>query len=44
MEFVEGQNLADVLKRDGKLEAEVAVTMTLQAARGLKFAHDRGMI
>lgn len=44
MEFVEGQSLADLLKRDGKLDAEVAVGYVLQAARGLAFAHEQGMV
>lgn len=44
MEFVEGQTLGELVGRDGKLDAEVAVGYALQAARGLKFAHDHGMI
>ncbi|VTS08270.1 serine/threonine-protein kinase [Tuwongella immobilis] len=44
MEFVEGQSLSQVIKREGKLDPELAVGYILQAARGLKFAHDRGMI
>jgi serine/threonine protein kinase len=44
MEFVDGDSLADVVKRAGKLDPEVAAGYILQAARGLKFAHDRGMI
>jgi len=44
MEFVEGRSLGDVVKKGGKLAPETAVGYTLQAARGLKFAHDRGMI
>ena len=44
MEFVEGQSLADLLKREGKLDAEVAVGYVLQAARGLAFAHEQGMV
>ncbi|MFO0880358.1 MAG: serine/threonine-protein kinase [Gemmataceae bacterium] len=44
MEFVEGRSLGDLLKKDGRLAPEVAAGYILQAARGLKFAHDRGMI
>ncbi len=44
MEFVDGQSLGDLLKKKGKVEPVVAVSYTLQAARGLKFAHDRGMV
>ena len=44
MEFVEGRSLGDMIKKDGKLNFEAAVGYIIQAARGLKFAHDRGMI
>ena len=44
MEFVDGKTLSGVLKESGKLDAEVAVGYVLQAARGLKFAHDHGLI
>jgi serine/threonine protein kinase len=44
MEFVRGENLGQVLKHNGKLDAETAVSYVLQAARGLKFAHDQGLI
>ena len=44
MEFVPGQSLNDLLRQAGKLDPEVAVGYILQAARGLKFAHERGMI
>ncbi len=44
MEFVEGQSLADVIKSEGAIDPEIAAGYTLQAARGLKFAHDHGMI
>jgi serine/threonine protein kinase/membrane protein implicated in regulation of membrane protease activity len=44
MEFIEGRSLGHILKTEGKLDVEVAVGYVLQAARGLKFAHDRGMI
>ncbi len=44
MEFVEGQSLGQLLKKQGKLPPEEAAGYVLQAARGLKFAHDRGMI
>src|SRR5207244_415762 len=32
------------VEREGKLDPEVAVGYVLQAARGLKFAHDHGMV
>ncbi|MGH7214597.1 MAG: protein kinase domain-containing protein [Tepidisphaeraceae bacterium] len=44
MEFVDGKNLADVVRKDGRLDPEAAAGYTLQAARGLKFAHDHGMV
>lgn len=44
MEFVEGQSLGDLVKKEGKLAPEVAAGYILQAARGLQFAHERGMI
>ncbi len=44
MEFVEGQSLGDFVKEHGKIDIEKAVGFALQAARGLKYAHERGMI
>ncbi len=44
MEYVKGRSLADLVKARGKLEVEAAVGYVLQAARGLKHAHDRGII
>src|SRR5262249_21346317 len=44
MEFVKGKSLGDLLQDHGKLDSEVAVNYVLQAARGLKFGHDLGMV
>lgn len=44
MEYVPGRSLADHVKAEGKVDPETAVGYILQAARGLKHAHDRGMI
>ncbi|MDQ3439793.1 MAG: serine/threonine protein kinase, partial [Planctomycetota bacterium] len=44
MEFVEGQTLAALVREQGRIDPEVAVGYVLQAARGLKFAHDHGMV
>jgi hypothetical protein len=44
MEYVEGQSLGELRKARGKLPAEEAAGYVLQAARGLKFAHERGII
>jgi hypothetical protein len=44
MEFVGGRTLGEMVEKEGKLDADVAAGYALQAARGLKFAHDHGMI
>lgn len=44
MEFVEGSTLASLIHKQGPLDAETAVSHVLQAARGLKFAHEHGLI
>lgn len=44
MEYVDGRTLGEIVKNDGRLDAERAVGYILQAARGLQYAHERGMI
>ena len=44
MEFVDGESLGSVLKREGKLKAEQAAKIIYQTAMGLSTAHDRGVI
>jgi hypothetical protein len=44
MEYVEGESLSQLLRRQGKIDPEVAAGYILQAARGLKYAHDRAML
>jgi hypothetical protein len=44
MELVNGRSLMDEVNARGKLDPEAAVGFVLQAARGLKFGHDRGMV
>ncbi|MCE9527102.1 MAG: serine/threonine protein kinase, partial [Planctomycetales bacterium] len=44
MEFIRGQSLDDIIRKEGKLDPEVAVGYILQAARGLQYAHDHGMV
>jgi serine/threonine-protein kinase len=44
MPFVEGESLADRLKREGMLSLEDAVRITCQVARALDHAHRQGVI
>ena len=44
MEYVQGDNLADVVKRDGPLVIAVACDYICQAAQGLQHAHQKGMV
>ena len=44
MEYVKGESLMTLVRREGKLDPERAVGYILQAVRGLKYGHDRGMI
>lgn len=44
MEFVAGQSLMDLIKDKGKLDPEEAVGYILQAARGLRYGHNQGMV
>lgn len=44
MEFVDGQSLAGLVRQKTRLDPEEAVGYVLQAARGLKYAHDQSMI
>ncbi len=43
-EYIEGENLKQLLERSGPLPVRDALLMALQMARGLAFAHDRGLI
>jgi len=42
-EYIDGPNLKD-LTRDGPLEPREAIELTLQVARALSFAHQRGLV
>jgi serine/threonine protein kinase len=44
MEFVDGRDLSAVVKKQGPFGVEQAIDCILQAARGLEFAHKRGVI
>jgi formylglycine-generating enzyme required for sulfatase activity/tRNA A-37 threonylcarbamoyl transferase component Bud32 len=44
MEYVEGQNLADLVKEQGPLSIEHALKYILDAARGLAHAHAAGIV
>jgi len=44
MEFVEGESLADVLRRRGRISGLRCLDYLQQACDGLKAAHDRGLI
>ncbi len=44
MEFVEGESLGSMLKREGKLSVEASAKVIQQTALGLATAHDRGVV
>ncbi len=44
MEYVDGIDLYDLLDRSPRLPADIAAIITLQLARGLDYAHFRGII
>jgi serine/threonine protein kinase len=44
MEFVDGADLSTLVKLDGPLSIEMAVNCLLQAARGLEYAHTKGVV
>jgi len=44
MEYVEGIDLSAVVKKQGVLKVDVAVDYILQAAKGLEYAHEEGVI
>jgi tetratricopeptide (TPR) repeat protein len=44
MPFVEGENLADVLKRDGKVPVPRAIAIAKEVASGLAAAHEVGVV
>jgi eukaryotic-like serine/threonine-protein kinase len=44
MEFVDGDSLSGLLKREGKLSVENALKVLHQTAQGLATAHDKGVV
>ncbi len=44
MEWVRGGPLADLIREKGRLEPRLAASYALQAARGLQFVHQHGMV
>lgn len=44
MEFADGTDLSLLVKRHGPLSVEEAVNYVIQAARGLEYAHKRGLV
>ncbi len=44
MEFVDGESLGSMLKREGKLSVEQSAKVIYQTAMGLATAHDRGVV
>ncbi len=44
MEFVDGESLGSLLKREGKLGPEQAAKIVYQTSQGLATAHDKGVI
>ena len=44
MPFIEGENLADILKRDGKIPVPRAIAIAKEVASGLAAAHEVGVV
>ncbi|PHX62732.1 MAG: hypothetical protein CK551_09655, partial [Planctomycetaceae bacterium] len=44
MEYIKGDDLGGLLRKKGQLSVSEVVDYILQAARGLKYAHDHGVI
>ena len=44
MEYIEGKDLAAIVKDRGPMTVHVAVECILQTARGLQYAHDKGIV
>jgi len=44
LEFVEGSDLASLIKRDGPMQPNEAAAICMQAAAGLAYAHSQGIV
>lgn len=44
IEYVEGESLASMIRREGKLKVEAAFNIADEVLQGLAYAHDRGII
>lgn len=44
LEFVEGADLSAKVKKNGPFSVDQAIDLTIQAARGLQYAHEQGVI
>jgi len=44
MEYVDGSDLSSLVKKQGPLPLDQALDCILQAARGLQYAHERGVV
>jgi len=44
MEYVDGRDLSQIVDNEGPLSVEQAIDYVIQAARGLAYAHQRGII
>jgi serine/threonine protein kinase len=44
MEYVDGEDLAQIVKRRGALPVDMALDYMIQAAQGLQYAHEQGVI
>ncbi|MGA2617884.1 MAG: SUMF1/EgtB/PvdO family nonheme iron enzyme [Thermoguttaceae bacterium] len=44
MQYVDGKDLASIVKDNGPMGVREAVECTLQAARGLQYAHEQGIV
>jgi serine/threonine protein kinase/DNA-binding response OmpR family regulator len=44
MEFVDGRDLSSEVQKNGPLPAQTALDVLVQSARGLQYAHERGLV